>query len=260
MNLQAALQVSQTAARNAGALLLKYLGKVEVRKKGPRDLVTEADIQSQKLIQTTLLDQFPSHGFLGEEGDSSDTHSDSETCWIVDPLDGTTNFVHTLPGFAVSIGLRHRGEMVLGTIYDPVADECFYATRGGGAFLNGQPISVSSCKQLENSLLVCSFPSKVDRDGEDVQRFLNIMTKSTVRRMGSAAVNLAYVACGRLDGYWASSLKIWDMAAGFVIATEAGAKFTQFDGSELDWSHPQFLMTSTPELHALLLQEMQTNR
>lgn len=246
--------VSQKAAKIAGKLLLSYLGKVEAKEKRPRDLVTEADIQAQSEIKSFLLGHFPDHSFIGEEGDH--TTSTSEFCWVVDPLDGTTNFVHQLPGFSVSIALMKNQEVLVGTVYDPIADECFSARKGGGATRNGQPISVSDCKALNQSLLVCSFPSKVARDGEEVNRFLNILPEATIRRMGSAAINLAYVACGRLDGYWATSLQLWDMAAGYLIAKEAGAVFTDIDGSELNLSHPTFVTAATPELHAQILEKM----
>ncbi|MDB4777919.1 inositol monophosphatase [bacterium] len=247
-------QISELAAREAGRQLLSFLGKVKAREKQPRDLVTEADIEAQKTIKTILLREFPDHGFVGEEGNCSNTTS--ELCWIVDPLDGTTNFVHQLPGFAVSIALKQNDEILVGTVYDPVADECFSAIKGRGATLNGTPISVSTCRELSQSLLVCSFPSKVSRDGAEVNRFLNVLPEATIRRMGSAAINLSYVACGRLDGYWATSLKLWDMAAGYLIAVEAGATFSNIDGSKIDFDNPVFVMASTQELHAQLLNKM----
>ena len=247
-------QISIKAAKEAGQLLISYLGQVKAQEKQPRDLVTEADIASQNKIKSILLDEFPTHGFIGEEGDHSDTSA--EFCWIVDPLDGTTNFVHQLPGFAISIALRKNDEIVVGTIYDPVADECFSAVKGRTPTRNGQPISTSSCTELSKSLLVCSFPSKVARDGIEVTRFLNVLPEATVRRMGSAALNLSYVACGRLDGYWATSLKLWDMAAGYLIASEAGATFSSPDGSSLDLANPVFVMAATEELHQQLLAKM----
>lgn len=247
-------QISILAAKRAGELLLSYLGKVKAKEKQPRDLVTEADIEAQKVIQSMLLAEFPDHGFLGEEGNW--TNTSSELCWIVDPLDGTTNFVHQLPGFAVSIALRRKGEIVVGTVYDPVSQECFSAIKGRGATLNGEPISVSQCAEIGKSLLVCSFPSKVDRDGPEIRRFLNVMPEATIRRMGSAAINLCYVACGRLDGYWASSLKVWDMAAGYLISMESGAVFTDLNGDEIDLEHPVFLMAATTDLHQQLLDKM----
>jgi myo-inositol-1(or 4)-monophosphatase len=251
------LQTSETAAREAGKLLLSYLGKVKAREKQPRDLVTEADIKSQELIKSVLLGSFPTHGFVGEEGDYDSEQADP--CWIVDPLDGTMNFVHQLPGFAVSIALRQAGEIEVGTVYDPISDECFSAIKGRGATLNGKTIAVSACTTLTKSLLVCSFPSNLERNGPDVNRFLNVATEATVRRMGSAAINLSYVAAGRLDGYWASSLKIWDMAAGYLIATEAGATFSDLNGDPVNLERPSFLMAATPELHTTLLAKMETD-
>ena len=246
--------VAEEAARKAGQLLVQNLGKVKAKEKNPRDLVTEADIQSQMTIKDHLLGNFPDHGFIGEEGDHSQTSA--EFCWIVDPLDGTTNFVHQLPGFAVSIALRQGNEILVGVVYDPIADECFSAAKGKGATLNNQPILGSECTELGQSLLVCSFSSKVTPESDEVRRFLNILPHATVRRMGSAAINLSYVACGRLDGYWATSLKLWDMAAGFLIAQEAGAKFSNIDGGELNFDDPTFVMAATPELHSQMIGKM----
>ena len=248
------LSTAIDAAKQAGELLMCYLGKVQAKEKQPRDLVTQADIESQALIKSILLEAFPEHGFLGEEGDESDV--DAEFCWIVDPLDGTTNFVYQLPTFAVSIGLRYGADVVLGVIYDPLGKECFSAVKGQGAFMNGKSIRTGECNDIEKSLLVCSFPSRVERDSIEVQRFLNVLTKSTVRRMGSAAINCCYVACGRLDGYWATNLSVWDVAAGVVIAREAGASVTDLTGEPFDLNAPRFVMAGTEALHQQLLEQM----
>ena len=252
------LAVAENAAKQAGQILLHHLGKVTAKEKRLRDLVTQADFDSQDKIKSLLLNAFPEHGFLGEEGNH--TNVSAEYVWIVDPLDGTTNFVHQLPGFAVSIALRKTdkspSDMVVGVIFDPITNECFSAIKGQGASLNGQSIRTSSCIDIERSLLVCSFPSRVERDSIEVNRFLNLLTKSTVRRMGSAALNLSNVACGRIDGYWASSLSLWDMAAGYVIAREAGATFTHMDGGPVQFDDPQFVMAATKQLHQAILAEM----
>ena len=167
-----------------------------------------------------------------------------------DPLDGTTNFVHQMPGFAVSVALERRGELIVGVIYDPIAEECFTAARDAGARLNGQPIRASRCRVLREALVAASLSVAVQRDSEEVNRFLEVMVEcQALRRLGSAALNLAYLACGRLDGYWATSVKTWDVAAGILLAQEAGAVFTGIQGGVVDLGNPQFIGAATPELH-----------
>lgn len=245
-------KASREAARRGGQVLAKWLGKITPREKGIRDLVTQADLESQTVIRDFFERSFPSHHFVGEEtlpGDISPTQ-DREYCWIVDPLDGTTNYVHQLRSFAVSIALQHRHRTIVGTVLDPVLNECYSAIKGQGATLNDQPIQSSQCQHIEKSLFVFSFGrDDKTRDNPDVIRFLNVLEKvGSIRRLGSAALNLCYVACGRLDGYWATSLQKWDVAAGWLIAEEAGAFLADFDGGDLDLDKPRFCITATPEL------------
>jgi myo-inositol-1(or 4)-monophosphatase len=206
-------------------------GKVSVREKGRGDLVTSADIASQEAIRETLLTAFPAHTFLGEESTvGPDPTADFR--WIVDPLDGTSNYVHGLEFYAVSIGLEHRGELVAGVIYDPAAARCFKATTGGGAFLNDTPIRVSRVDALRSALLVTGFPPGMRGRADLLRLFEEFCSEShSVRRLGSAALDLAYVACGRFDGFYAPNLHPWDAAAGAVIVREAGGLVTNLDGS-----------------------------
>jgi len=243
---------SRQAARLGGRVLLKWLGKTNVQEKGFRDLVTQADFESQTVIRDFLAREFPQHQFVGEESlPGASSQSPSEFCWIVDPLDGTTNFVHQLRSFAVSVALYKNHTALVGTVFDPVLDECFCAAKGQGATLNGQPIRTSGCQEIEKSLFVFSFRNGTQRGDPDVMRFLNVMENAgSIRRLGSAALNLCYVACGRTDGYWATSLAKWDVAAGWLIAIEAGARLADFTGAQLDLEKPHFCLTATPELFA----------
>ncbi len=262
---------SEKAARLGGEVLMKWLGKAKVYEKGPGDLVTQADFESQQVIREFLLGEFPDHHFLGEESETdsddtskaqSSTPEQNETkkpsrfparqpdfCWIVDPLDGTTNFVHQLRSFSVSVALRWRDDVVVGCVFDPTTDECFSAAIGRGATLNGSPIESSQCTEIEKSLAVFSMNSHISADDPQMIRFVNVMKNAaTLRRLGSAALNLCFVACGRVDAYWATSLKIWDVAAGFLIAQEAGAVIDDFEGEPLSIGQPRFCATGTEEL------------
>ena len=248
------LVVGETAARAAGEVLKDWMGKAPVTEKGPGDFVTQADIASQETIESMIRTSFPTHGFLGEENQSAEDKTnplvDSEFCWVVDPLDGTTNYIHQLRSFSVSIALLQRGKIVVGIVYDPLLDEMYAASLGGGATLNEAPITVSQCRHIDQSLLVCSFSTNVQQDSIELKRFTNILcnTQSSIRRLGSAALNLAYVACGRLDGYWATSLNIWDMAAGTLILTEAGGVIEHIDGKPLQLDDPQFVAANNRQL------------
>ena len=249
------LTICEAAARAGGRELREWLGRINPREKAPKDLVTEADLASQRKIRDIALQAFPDHAFLGEEEDQEFVHNpaDAEYRWIVDPLDGTTNFVHQMPAFSVSVALERKGEVIVGVIYDPIAEECFSATLHGGAHLNGQPIQASCCTQLREALVAASFSTGVQRDSEEIKRFLEVLVEcQALRRLGSAALNLAYLACGRLDGYWATSVKTWDVAAGILMAQEAGAVFTSITGGVVDLANPRFVGAATPELHTEL--------
>ncbi len=218
------------AARAGGKVLLRYFTKkFRVDYKGEVNLVTEADRRAEAVIVSTLLRRFPDHQVLAEESGEG-TRKASPYKWIIDPLDGTTNFAHTFPMFCVSIGLEVHGEMWVGVVFDPLRKELFVAEKGKGATLNGRPIKVSKTEKLNDSLLVTGFAYDVREDlKNNLDHFGNFSLRAQgVRRTGSAALDLCYVACGRLDGFWEMKLAPWDTAAGFLIATEAGATITDF--------------------------------
>ena len=256
------LSVCEEAARRGGQVLRDWQGRFTSREKGARDLVTEADLASQEAIRSVLLGVFPDHDFLGEEDPASQSSTEkaakfnrkAEFRWIVDPLDGTANYVHGLPMFAVSIALEQAGEIIAGTIYDPIAEECFSAAKGEGAFLNGKKMQTSSCTQVDQSLIAVSFAPSVTRDSMEIAWFLEaLLACQVVRRMGSAALNLAYLAAGRMDAYLTTSVKIWDVAAGMLLVTEAGGVLSALDGSPVKIEKPEFLASATPELQRDLL-------
>lgn len=243
---------AQEAARAGGQLLRDWSEKFTFSEKGPADLVTEADVASQTAIHRLLHGRFPDHGFLGEEG-LLQHPGESGVRWIIDPLDGTSNYVHRFPYYAVSIGLEHRGNLLAGVIYDPTRDEMFAAGLGLGATLNGRPLRPSRFDRLDQAMLIASFPPGVAPDGLPIRRFLNVLPHAqTVHRSGSSALNLAYIAAGRLDGYWSTSLKAWDMAAGVLIVREAGGLVTRMDGGPLDINVPNLLCTNGTAIHARL--------
>ncbi len=249
------IEASQTAAKLGGAKLMEMMGTAKVSEKAPKDLVTEADLASQVAIENYLLSQFSDHILVGEEDtEKSGALDDAKFCWIVDPLDGTMNYVHQLRSFSVSIALRYQGELIVGTVYDPWLDECFSAGKGLGATLNGDPISTSGCTQTNEALVVCSFSSSVDRTHPEVERFLRVLgNTASIRRLGSAALNLSYVACGRTDAYWATGLKCWDIAAGFLILEEAGGTLNCIEGGDtIDFLKPKFSAAATGELSQAL--------
>jgi len=234
--------VEQAAAiaTEAGALLRDFYAKgVETEYKSEVDLVTVADRTSEKLILDRISAQFPTHGIYGEEGTRH--HIDREYRWYVDPLDGTTNFAHGFPQFCVSLGLEHRpagtapdadGTLVAGVIYDPLRDDLFVAERGLGAYLNGKRLHVSTNPTLGKSLLATGFPSRARHENPNIHLYHEITLRSHgVRRAGSAALDLAYTAAGRLDAYWEFNLNPWDTAAGALLVLEAGGSMTGFDGS-----------------------------
>ncbi len=235
------LETSMEIAREAGAVLNQYFEKrVTYQLKGEFDLVTEADRASEKLVVERLRAHFPAHSIMAEEGGGRD--SGSEYCWYVDPLDGTTNFFHGFPMFNVTLGLARAGEMVAGCIYDPLHDEMFAAERGGGAWLNGSRIHVSKAPTLEESLVATGFPSRKRHQNVNVHFFYQMsMLSQGARRAGSAALDLAYTACGRLDLYWEFGLKPWDMAAGVLLVAEAGGKVSDMHGGPIVIGGPHVL-------------------
>lgn len=227
---------------------MDWVGRFDVREKGPADLVTQADLASQQAIREFVLGQFPDHAFLGEE-DEGVSCGDAEYVWIVDPLDGTTNYVHQNPQFAVSVALVKGADVIVGTVLDPSSGECFTAQRGAGAFLNGKPISVSSIESLSEALVAISFSAKVDVGSPQIPVFLEILTQAqAIRRTGSAALNLAGVACGRFDAYWATNNKPWDVAAGLLLVEEAGGVNITPEGGAIDVMAPRLAVAATAEL------------
>ena len=218
-------------AREAGALLMEYFRqRVKIEYKGDADLVTIADRTSEGLIRERLHEHWPSHDILGEEGGLQDTGSDYR--WYVDPLDGTTNFAHGFPVFCVSMALEYRGKRIAGVIYDPTRDELFVAEQGGGAFLNGERIRVSKTANLAECLVATGFPSHKRHQNPNIFFYHQITLRTHgVRRAGSAALDLCYVACGRFDGFWEFNLNPWDTAAGVLIVEEAGGRVTNFSGN-----------------------------
>ncbi len=245
------ITICEKASRAGGEAIQKWLGRVDVQEKGPADLVTQADFSSQKIIRQIIAEAFPDHDFLGEEDSPSETHSESaEYRWIADPLDGTTNFVHGVPHYAVSLALERRGTLLVGTVYDPNTDECFTASADGGAFLNGRPIRTSRVGELANALAAVGFPPGVDRHAPDVLVFLEAIERcQAIRRTGSAALNLCYLAAGRFDVFWSFSTKIWDVAAGALILQEAGGSITATDGGPFVFEDGTFLAASNKKLH-----------
>ncbi|MBN2371052.1 MAG: inositol monophosphatase [Vicinamibacteria bacterium] len=227
---QEKLDAAIGAAEAAGVVLRRmFRSNLRVSIKGPVNFVTEADIEAERVVLDMLQEAFPGHGFLSEERGREG--GESPYLWIIDPLDGTTNYAHGYPGFCISIALEHAGDLAVGVIHDPVARETFWATRGGGAFLNGEAIQVSSRDRLDECLLATGFSYDRDAMRRNLDHFGRFMHKAAgVRRDGSAARDLSYLACGRFDGVWEVLLNPWDLAAGFLIIAEAGGRITDFRG------------------------------
>lgn len=251
------LNIAIRAARAAGNVIIKYMDHVQdlpVNEKGRNDFVTEVDNQAEMIIIETLLKSFPDHAIYAEE---SGTQGDSDHEWIIDPLDGTTNYLHGFPQFAVSIALRVRGTLDQAVVYDPVKQELFTASRGRGAFLNDRRIRVSRHKHLRGSLLGTGFPFKEQERLEDyLNTFRALFPESAgIRRAGAASLDLAYVACGRLDGFWEFGLMPWDIAAGSLLITEAGGFISDLSGSDKYFSSGDIIAGNT-SIHSQLLHHM----
>lgn len=227
------LEVAWQAADAAGALIREsWQEPKEIDYKGAIDLVTSVDRESERRIVEILRRNFPGHSILAEE-ETNLVGAERDHCWIIDPLDGTTNFAHGYPQFCVSIALEHEGQIILGIVYDPLRAECFRAAKGRGATLNGTPIRTSTVQELDKSLLATGFPYD-HRDNADyyLTFFKGFMTRCQgIRRAGAAALDLCYLACGRIDGFWELKLRPWDTAAGGLIVEEAGGKLTDFSGN-----------------------------
>jgi myo-inositol-1(or 4)-monophosphatase len=253
------LEAAMSAAREAGGVLREGFGWQHfVKYKGEVDLVTEVDEQAERVIREILFGAFPSYGMLAEEGGRFSGEEDVR--WIVDPLDGTTNYAHGLPIFAVSIALERAGEAVLGVVHDPMREETFIAEGGVGATLNGEPIRVSDTGQLIQALIATGFPYDRERMPEALELFgrFAALTRG-MRRLGSTALDLCYVAAGRLDGYYERGIWAWDIAAGGLILEEAGGKVTNYRGGEQNLEGRE-IVASNGALHPALISITSGNR
>jgi len=238
------LEIGDEIAREAGALLSAYFAqRIPFELKGENDLVTEADRASERLVIERLRAHFPSHSIVAEEGGGR--QGSSEFCWYVDPLDGTTNFAHGFPMYNVTMALEQAGQLVAGVIFDPERGEMFASERGSGAYLNGRRIQVSKVARLEDTLVATGFPSLKRHQNVNIHFYYQLaMITHGVRRAGSAALDLAYVASGRLDGFWEFGLKPWDMAAGILLIEEAGGKCSDMRGGPATLRGPNLLATN----------------
>lgn len=249
------LEAACEAARLAAVILEQWRSRFQVREKARFDLVTDADLASQRTIYEYLGARLPGHAFLGEEDAAASRKPGPEAppTWIVDPIDGTTNYVHDCPMYCISIGLQVAGELVVGVVFDPTRPELFKAARGQGAWLNDRRMQVSSTDRLEEALLATGFPP--DLRGQertlDWWRYFSLRTRS-LRRTGSTALNMAYVAAGRFDGYWAFDNHVWDVAGATVLVQEAGGIVSNVDGTAYDPYTPD-AVASNRALHPLLL-------
>ena len=236
-------------ARDAGSVLIDRLGRAQISNKGDIDLVTEADVASEKLIIDRIKSHYPRHAILAEESGSTAgieaVAGKSDWKWIIDPLDGTTNYAHGYPCFCVSIAVERAGQIEIGVVYDPTRDEMFAAERGQGATLNERPMRVSILDDLNAAMLCTGFPYNVRERPNFARDFVNFtMNAQAVRRDGSAALDLAYLACGRFDGFWEDGLNAWDVAAGVLLIEEAGGRVTDYRGEPLDIYTPKVLATN----------------
>ncbi len=254
------LNIAVRAARAAGDLIVREIDRIHditFDQKSENDFVTEVDKGAEGIIIETIGKSYPEHAFLAEESGQT---GDSEFVWIIDPLDGTTNFMHSFPHYAISIALQHKGRLDQAVIYDPLRQELFTASRGKGAQLNNRKIRVSSRQQLQGSLLGTGFPF---RHGEDIDIFLDSFRRlyplvAGIRRAGSAALDLAYVACGRLDGFWEYNLNSWDIAAGALLVQEAGGINGELNGG-VDFLNSGNIISANPRMLKAMLREINRN-
>jgi myo-inositol-1(or 4)-monophosphatase len=242
-------------AREAGQILLERFGrKITITKKGDINLVTEADLASEKLIIERIRSHYPKHAILAEESGASALNGESEWKWIIDPLDGTTNYAHGYPCFCVTVALEHKGEIIVGVTFDPTRDELFAAEKGNGATLNGRQIRVSATESLSDALLVTGFPYDARERENFARHFTDFTYKSRgIRRDGSAAIDMAYVACGRFDGFWEEGLHAWDVAAGVLLIEEAGGRVSYYDDSKFSIYKPP-ICANNKLIHAEMLE------
>jgi len=258
--MQLTISYIENLARQSGALLREgYSKEHEVSYKGVIDLVTEVDHQSEAYLLGEVQRDFPEHHIFSEE--SGIIQGDDEHIWYIDPIDGTVNYAHGIPIFSVSIAYAYKGVLTLGAVYDPMRDEMFLAERGKGATLNGSAIHVSATVELQKSLLVTGFPYDAwDTDQDNFANFVKFAKLSQgVRRLGSAALDLCYVASGRFDGFWELALKPWDVAAGGLICKEAGAHITNVHGENDFIAPPQSVLATTPGIYGRMFDELKKN-
>jgi myo-inositol-1(or 4)-monophosphatase len=258
--MQARQEFALRLARDAGAIVREGYGKaLDVNHKGAIDLVTDVDLRSEQFLVESIRKAFPEDSILAEEGERVEA---GERCWLVDPLDGTTNFAHGLPFFSVSIACMVRGEPHIGVVFDPMRDELFHAFSGSGAWLNGNRIAVSAAPELENSLLVTGFPYDIRTNPDNNLDHYNALALRSqgVRRLGSAALDLCYVAAGRLDGYWELRLNPWDWAAGVLIVRQAGGQVTTFSGDSKVLHGDETLIASNGLIHEALMKVLNESK
>jgi myo-inositol-1(or 4)-monophosphatase len=252
------LNTAVKAARKAGSIITRASSEIDrltVRRKQHNDFVSEVDHAAEEAIIRTLREAYPSHAFLAEEGGASSPAAGSEYLWIIDPLDGTTNFLHGFPQYCVSIALKHKGVLQQAVVYDPNRNELFTATRGAGAFLNDRRIRVSATDKFEDSLIGTGFPFREFAHFDEYLRMFAAVTRRVagVRRPGAAALDLAWVAAGRLDGFWEMGLSPWDMAGGALLVREAGGMVGDFEGGEAFLESGR-IVAANPKLFSTLLE------
>ena len=252
------LNIAVKAARRAGAIINRAsqdIGTLTIKSKNYNDFVSEVDVAAERAIIDTLKDAYPNHGFLGEESGSSEHQSDF--IWIIDPLDGTTNFLHNFPQYCVSIALQHKGEITQAVIYEPNRNDLYTATKGRGAFLNDKRIRVSKCDKLQQSLIGTGFPF---RDFKHLDTYLSMFKSmlqktSGIRRPGSAALDLAYVANGSLDAFWEIGLSPWDIAAGALLVQEAGGIISNLNGKN-GWLESGNVLAASPKIYDAMVETL----
>ncbi|MEN2994722.1 MAG: inositol monophosphatase family protein [Thermodesulfovibrio sp.] len=252
------LSIAIESVKQAEKIIKDKVGTIsdrEITQKSISDYVTEVDLNSEKTIIEYIKKHFPKHQIMSEE--SSNDYKKTEYLWIVDPLDGTTNFIHGFPVFSISIAMMYKGELILGVVHDPIKEETFYAEKGSGAFLNGKKIKVSSVKEPAFSLIATGFPF---RNKQYIDPYIKIFREllysvSDLRRAGSAAIDLAYVACGRVDGFFEFSLSTWDIAAGVVLIKEAGGVVSDFEGKN-NYLKTGHIVAGNPAIHPFLVEKI----
>ena len=252
------LNIAVKAARRAGAIINRAsqdIGTLTVKSKNFNDFVSEVDVAAERAIIETLKDAYPTHGFLGEESGSASNESDF--IWIIDPLDGTTNFLHNFPQYCVSIALQHKGEITQAVIYEPNRNDLYTATKGRGAFLNDKRIRVSKCDKLQESLIGTGFPFRDFKHLDTyMSMFKSMLQKTTgIRRPGSAALDLAYVANGSLDGFWEIGLSPWDIAAGGLLVREAGGIISNLNGKD-GWLQSGNVLAASPKIYDAMVETL----